>query len=141
LFQLDLVYYEDLERPEDRAEAFRVVVGRHWGLDLDYGLEGLTLVEDLLLASLEEGAQYGLRVPVLDALARGFGCYVGEVLRRGAAQSSSWRSMTDWGKEGLVVEFSHATADPIGKARAFLKNGPEDSTTYYVSYVLRELYG
>ncbi len=141
LFQLDLVYYEDLERPEDRAEAFRVVVGRHWGLNLDYGLEGLTLVEDLLLASLEEGAQYGLRVPVLDALARGFGCYVGEVLRRGAAQSSSWRSMTDWGKEGLVVEFSHATADPIGKARAFLKNGPEDSTTYYVSYVLRELYG
>ncbi len=141
LFQLDLVYYEDLERPEDRAEAFRVVVGRHWGLNLDYGLEGLTLVEDLLLASLEEGAQYGLRVPILDALARGFGCYVGEVLRRGAAQLSSWRSMTDWGKEGLVVEFSHATADPIGKARAFLKNGPEDSTIYYVSYVLRELYG
>jgi hypothetical protein len=139
LFQLDLVHYEDLKRAEDRAEVFRIAAGRHWGLNLDYGLEGLPLVEDLLLAAREEGSQYGLRLPILDALARGFGCYVGEVLRRRAAQSSSWRSVVDWGKEGLVVEFPNAIADPMGKARAFLENGPEDSTAYYISYVLREL--
>lgn len=141
LFQLDLVQYEDLEGAEDRAEAFRIAAGRHWGLNLDYGLEGLPLAEDLLLAALEDGLQEGSRAPILDALARGFGCYVGEVLRRRATQSSSWRSMTDWGKEGLVIEFPNATADPIGKARAFLMNGPVDSTAYYVSYVLRELNG
>jgi hypothetical protein len=141
LFQLDLVQYEDLEGAEDRAEAFRIAAGRHWALNLDYGLEGLPLAEDLLLAALEDGFQDGARAPILDALARGFGCYVGEVIRRRATQSSLWRSMMDWGKEGLVLEFPNATTDPIGKARAFLKNGPEDSTAYYVSYVLRELNG
>src|SRR5215217_6228468 len=126
LFQLDLVYYEDLERAEDRAEAFRVAAERYWGLNFDYGLEGLSLIEDLLLAALEEGGpRDGSHAPVLDALVCGFGCYVGEVLRRQATLQSSWRSTTDW-DEGLVVEFPGATADPIGKARAFLASGPED---------------
>jgi hypothetical protein len=46
--------------------------------------------------------------------------------------------VADWG-EDLVLEFPNVTADPIGKARAFLENGPEDSAAYYVSYVLEEL--
>jgi len=139
LFQLDLVYYEDLERAEDRAEAFRVAAERYWGLNFDYGLEGLSLIEDLLLAALEEGGpRDGSHAPVLDALVCGFGCYVGEVLRRQATPQGSWRSTTHW-DEGLVVEFPGATADPIGKARAFLASGPEDSAAYYVSYALEEL--
>ena len=83
----------------------------------------------------------GTRVPVLDALVRTFGCYTGEVLRRHAAPPGLWRSEAVWGEEVLVVEFPDATADPIGKARAFLENGPEDSAAYYVSYALKELNG
>ena len=40
-----------------------------------------------------------------------------------------------------MVEFPNATADPMGKARAFLENGPEDSAAYYVAYALKELNG
>ena len=67
---------------------------------------------------------------------RGFGCYAGEVLRRHAEPRSGWRSATGWGEEDFVVEFPEATADPVGKARAFFKKGPEDSVAYYVSSVL-----
>jgi hypothetical protein len=63
---------------------------------------------------------------------------VGEILRRHATLQSSWRSTADWG-EHLVLEFPDATADPIGKARAFLENGPDDSVAYYVAYALKEL--
>jgi hypothetical protein len=146
LFQLDLIRYEDLERAEDRAEAFRGVAEKHWGLNLNFDPEKLALVEDLLLATLEEGAKVGsgisgTRAPVLDALIRAFGCYVGEVLRRHASPPGSWRSVVGWGEEGLVVAFPNAIADPIGKSRAFLENGLEDSAAYYVSYALKELKG
>ena len=40
-----------------------------------------------------------------------------------------------------MIEFPDVTADPIGKARAFLENGPEDSAAYYVSYAVEELNG
>jgi hypothetical protein len=40
-----------------------------------------------------------------------------------------------------LIEFPSATADPIGKARAFLEEGPEDSVAYYVAYALEELNG
>ncbi len=136
LFQLNLVLHDDPERAEACAEAFRTASGRYWGLDLDYELEELPMVEELLLAALGEGDG----APILDALVRGFGCYVGETLRRNAAQRSSWRPVVDW-REDLVVEFSNATADPVGKARAFLENGPEDSAAYYVAYALKELDG
>jgi hypothetical protein len=63
---------------------------------------------------------------------------VGETLRRHATPQSSWRSAVDWG-EDLIIEFPDATADPIGKARAFLENGSEDSVSYYVTYALEEL--
>ncbi len=136
LFQLNLLLHDDPERAEACAEAFRNASGRYWGLDLDYKPEELPLVEELLLAAL--GGRTG--APILDALVRGFGCYVGETLRRSAAPQSSWRPVADWG-EDLVVEFPNATADPVGKARAFLENGPEDSVAYYVAYALKELGG
>ena len=149
LFQLDLIHRGDPETPRDHAEAFRNVAERHWGLNLNYGPGDLPVVEELLLVALgggysgdsvEASAARGLRqAPILDDLARGFGCYVGEVLRRHAASHSSWRSVVVWGEEDLVVEFPDTTADPIGKARAFLENGPEDSAAYYVSYALKEL--
>jgi hypothetical protein len=138
LFQLDLFDHGDLENAEACAEAFRIAAKRHWSLDLNYNPEELPLVEELLLAAL--GTESGARAPILDVLVRDLGCYVGEVLRRHAALESSWRSVEDWG-EDLVLEFPNATADPIGKASAFLENGSEDSTAYYVVYALGELEG
>lgn len=140
LFQLDLVPYDDLGNPGACAETFRSAAERHWGMDLGYDPEELPLVEELLLAALGEGAEDGARAPTLDALVHGFGCYVGEILHRRTDQQSSWRPAEDWG-EGVVLEFPETVADPIGKARAFLENGSEDSTAYYVAYALEELDG
>lgn len=138
LFQLDLLHYDDPKDPQVSAEAFMITARRHWGLDLDYDPEKLPLIEELLLAALDEEPESGGRAPILDALVRGLGCYVGEILRRHATLQGSWRSTADWG-EHLVIEFPDATADPIGKARAFLENGPDDSVAYYVAYALKEL--
>jgi hypothetical protein len=140
LFQLDLIHHCDPRNPEACARAFTNAAEQHWGLNLDYDPEELPLVEELLLAALSGGPENGTPAPILDVLVLGFGCYVGEVLRRHAALESSWQSMAHW-SEGLVVEFPGATADPIGKVYAFLENGPEDSVAYYVSYVLEELNG
>ena len=57
LAQLNLIQYEDLERAEDRAEAFKIVAEKHWGLNLNYDPAKLPLVEDLLLATLEVGVE------------------------------------------------------------------------------------
>ncbi|MBV9455571.1 MAG: hypothetical protein JOZ19_15885 [Rubrobacter sp.] len=138
LFQLDLIDHDDLEKPEACAETFRSIAERHWGSNLDYRSEELTLVEDMLLAALGEKPEGGARVPILDVLVHNLGCYVGETLRRHVTLQSSWRSAVDWG-EDLTLEFPGAAADPIGKARAFLENGPEDSVAYYVTYALEEL--
>jgi hypothetical protein len=140
LFQLDLVLHDDPKKAEASAEAFRNAAERHWGLDLDYNPEGLPQVEELLLATLSEGSESGARTPILDALVRALGCYLGEILRRHAAPQGSWRPGEDRG-ENQVIEFPNATADPIGKAHAFLENGPEDSVAYYVAYALKELNG
>ena len=140
LFQLDLVRYDDPEKAETCAEAFKKASERHWGLGLNYDPEELPLIEELLLTALGGGPESGAQAPVLDALVRGFGCYAGEILRRRATSRGSWHPMENWG-EGLVVEFPNATASPIGKARAFFENGPEDSVAYYIAYALQELNG
>ena len=139
-FQLDLVLHDDPKNAGACAKGFADAAKRHWDLDLGYEPEGLPLLEEQLLGALGERSEGGVRTPILDALVRGYGCYVGEILRRCVKQRGSWRLAADWG-EGLVIEFPDVTADPIGKARAFLENGPEDSAAYYVSYAVEELNG
>ena len=136
--QLDLVLYDDPKNAGACAQGFKEAAKRHWGLNLGYELEELPAIEEQLLATLGERAEGGARAQILDALVRGYGCYAGEILRRRTKPKGSWRSVADWG-EDLVLEFPSATADPVGKVRAFLENGPEDSAAYYVSYVLEEL--
>ncbi len=140
LFQLDLVHHDNLEKPEAYARAFSNAAKRHWGLDLDYEPKELPVVEERLLVTLDREAENGAHAPILDVLVLGLGSYVGEILCRHATPQGSWRSVADWG-EGLVVEFPDATADPLGKSRAFLENGSGDSVAYYVAYVLKELNG
>lgn len=140
LLQLHILLRENPRDASINAEAFREAAVSHWNTDLNYNPNELPAVENLLLSTLNERTQSGESAPILDALVRGYGCYAGEVLRHHTTPHSSWRLVDDWG-EGLVVEFPDATADPIGKARAFLENGPEDSVAYYVSYVMKELNG
>ena len=95
-----------------------------------------------MLATLDEAAAGAEgHSPILDSLVRCLGCYVGETLRRNSSVASSWGSANGWG-EDLVLEFVDGlVADPIGKARAFLQNGADDSVAFYVAYAIKELDG
>ena len=135
LIQLDLVRVSPAD-PEGSAALFREVASRHWGVDLAYETGYLPLVEELLMAALNEEET----PPILDALVIGLGCFVGETIRRNAGVSGSWRTDEDWG-EGPVVELDGLVLDPIGKARAFLREGQEDSVAFYADYVLGQLDG
>ncbi len=144
LLQLDL-HAGRHESPEDRAVLFVESARRHWETKLDYGLDSLPLVEELLMSSLHEsdGADSEPargEPPILGTLAGGLGCYVGEVIRRNAAASGAWTSPETENGDPLL-ELGEFVLDPIGNARAFLKNGPEDSVAYYAGYALRQLQG
>ncbi len=76
--------------------------------------------------------------PILNALVVGLGCFVGETIRHNVYSPSAWRSGEDWA-EGPVVEAGWLVLDPIGKARAFLLEGAEDSVAFYADYVLEQL--
>lgn len=132
--QLDLLPV-NLERPADCARLFCETASRRWDVDLGYETGYLPLVEQLLIAVLEgeDGA------PVLDALVEGLGCFVGETIRRNAGGAlGTWLPPEDW-SEGPVLEIEHLALDPVGKARAFLEKGAEDSIAFYADYVLEEL--
>jgi hypothetical protein len=135
LFQLALVRVS-MDDPEASAALFRDVAGRHWGVDLDYEIGYLPLVEELLMAALDDEEN----PPILDALVGGLGCFVGETIRRNAGESGSWGKNEDW-SEGPVIELERFLLDPIGKSRAFLREGPEDSVAFYADYVLEHLNG
>jgi hypothetical protein len=79
--------------------------------------------------------------PILDALVAGLGCFVGETIRRSTDPPvGSWRTDEDWG-EGPVIEAGDLVLDPVGKSRAFLREGPDDSVAFYADYVLEQLVG
>ncbi len=136
LLQLDLLRV-DLEEPQASAGLFREVASHHWGVDLAYETEYLPLVEQLLLAALDGEDE---APPILDALVGGLGCFVGETILRNAGLPGHWRPADDWG-EGPLLELEALVLDPIGKARAFLREGPDDSVAFYADYVLDQLGG
>lgn len=133
LLQLDLLRVR-VDRPEEAAGLFRAVASRHWGVDLDFGPDYLPLVEDLLTAAISDEGNEG-KTPVTDGLVGGIGCFLGEVIRRNAGLGAAWRPPETWG-EGPVVEVRNFSLDPVGKARAFLNEGSEESLAFYATYVL-----
>jgi hypothetical protein len=142
LLQLELFERDDAEDPAASAWAFAAGSSRRWGLNLGYDPEELHQVEEHLLATLDEAAAGTEgKPPILTSLVRCLGCYVGETLRRNSPVASSWGPANGW-DEDLVLEFPDGlVADPIGKARAFLQNGPDDSVAFYVAYAIKELAG
>ncbi|CAN5632912.1 hypothetical protein BH24ACT22_BH24ACT22_11210 [soil metagenome] len=140
LFQTYL-YGGSSGKPAERAENFIQTARRQWDTELDYSRDSLPLVEELLVSSLREAPDpdwSGKEPPILDELVEDLGCYLGEVILRNSSQSGSWNTADDWG-ENLVLEVDDFVLDPIGKVRAFLNDGPEDSIAYYARYVLSEL--
>jgi hypothetical protein len=133
LLQLALVRVV-ADRPEEAAALFRETASLQWGVDLDYDPGYLPLVEELLMAALDEDEV----PPILDALVVALGCFVGEIIRRNANPPGAWRPDESWG-EGPVIEAGWLVLDPIGKSRAFLLEGAEDSIAFYATYVLEQL--
>src|SRR5829696_7981559 len=138
LLQLDLARLTP-ERPEVCAGLFREVGSKHWGVDLDYAPEYLPLVEELLIAALE-GDEAHEDPPLSVGLVAGLGCFLGETVRRNVSPPGLWRAPEAWG-EGPVVEIGDFVLDPVGKARAFLEHGPEESLAFYAQYVLEQWEG
>jgi hypothetical protein len=138
LLQLDLTRLTP-DRPEVSAGLFREVGSNHWGVDLDYEPGFLPLIEELLIAALE-GDEAQDRPPLSDGLVAGLGCFLGETIRRNVSPPGVWRQPDAWG-EGPVVEIGDLVLDPIGKAKAFLEHGPEESLAFYAEYVLGQWEG
>lgn len=137
LLQSDLVGRTD-EGPEAVAETFREAASRRWSVELDYSPESLPLAEELLLATLEGEGEEDAPV-VLDSLVEGLGFYLGEVIRRSAREEGSWQGPDEWSEERAVLEFESLTLDPLGNARAFLKEGPEESVAFFARFALEEV--
>jgi hypothetical protein len=135
LLQLDLARITP-EQPEVSASLFREVGSKHWGVDLDYEPGYLPLIEELLMAALE-GDEAHYNPPLSGGLVAGLGCFLGEIIRRNVSPPGMWRPTEDWG-EGAVVEIGDVVLDPVGKARAFLEYGPEESLAFYAEYVLEQ---
>jgi hypothetical protein len=136
LLQLDLLRVTP-DRPEASAGLFREIGSKHWGVELAYEPAYLPLVEELLLAALE-GDEAHPDPPVSEGLVVGLGCFLGETIRRSAVSQGVWLPAEDWG-EGPLVGVENFILDPVGKARAFLSEGPEESLAFYANYVLQQL--
>ncbi len=136
LLQLDLLAV-DTRLPESAADLFREVAGRHWGVELRYENGYLPLVEELLMAALDEDRE-DEGPPIFDALVEGLGCFLGETIRREAGPPACWRPAEEW-SEGPVVEAAGFALDPVGKARAFVSVGREDSVAFYAGYVIGQV--
>jgi hypothetical protein len=139
LLQLDLARLTP-DLPEVAAGLFREVGSSHWDVDLDYEPGYLPLVEELLIAVLEEDEATGAPPLLSDGLVAGLGCFLGETIRRNVSPPGAWRPPEDWG-EGPVIEMGGLVLDPIGKARAFLEGGPKESLTFYAEYALKQFDG
>jgi len=138
LLQLDLARLTP-DRPEVSAGLFREIGSNHWGVDLDYEPGFLPLIEELLIAALE-GDEAQDRPPLSDGLVAGLGCFLGETIRRNVSPPGVWRQPEAWGEEP-VVEIGDLVLDPVGKAKAFLERGPEESLAFYAEYVLEQWEG
>ena len=138
LLQLDLARLTP-DVPEVAAGVFREVASNHWGVDLDYEPGYLPLVEELLIAVLE-GEEGESAPPLSNGLVAGLGCFLGETIRRNVDPPGAWLPPEEWG-EGPVIEIKDFVLDPVGKVKAFLQYGPQESMTFYVEYTLEQLQG
>ena len=141
LFQLAFFNREDRGNPEALAASFVRAAQKALNAYVDYETNSLPQVENSLsdaIYNTPDTDSFEGRPPVLEALVEGLGYYLGEVVRRSSRLDGYWGDSKEWG-EDPVLELGGFILDPVGKARAFLHNGPEDSIAYYAEYVLEAL--
>jgi len=109
------------------------------GVELDFSVESLSLVDDLIDSFRGEG----LHVDDLDQTLVCFGCYVGEVLVRN--NGGIWRfrnqvTLKEFSSFSIVVQLPDGSVcNPIGKVFKRMKHGPEDTLVWFHSVATRGL--
>lgn len=115
--------------PSDIANEAVCIAAEEFGVELDYSVESLGRVDELL----EDFPNRGYEVSEIGDKVRAFGFYVGEVLVR--QTGAKWRAIAgdafleEHFDPGLrfVVDLKTTIANPIGKVWKRLENGVEDS--------------
>ena len=99
------------------------------GVDLDYSVESLVKVDEIL----EDFRKQGCDADEIPETLFGFGCYVGEVFVRHAG--FKWRFPTDAEREAfsmpLIIERGGFPINPIGKVFKRMRYGEADSLHYF----------
>jgi hypothetical protein len=115
--------------PSDMANEGVRIAAEEFGIELDYSVESLGSVDELL----EDFPNRGYEASEIGDRVRAFGFYAGEVLVR--QTGAKWRAIAgDAFLEehfdpalGFVVDLKTTIANPIGKVWKRLENGAEDS--------------
>ena len=108
-------------------------------IELDYSIESLKLVDEILEASRSFEGVTPLKIA---ATLFGYGCYVGEVIIRNNP-GAHWTTLTEDETEsslnsGLVVIMPQGTqVNPIGKAEKRLLNGDLDSLAGFYDFIIK----
>jgi hypothetical protein len=126
--------------PDNAARIAAMVVPfaeKNYGLRLDYGIESLSLVDDIL-DDLRRDQSFEDLQPLLFAL----GCYVGQVMVRHAG--AFWRVTEELGM-GEVASSPIALrvkdgrgCNPVGQVYKRFQNGPEDSLAAFYRVMAQE---
>ena len=134
-----LVPWEIIPQNAARFAARIVLTTRELdGIDLDYSVGSLKLVDEILEASSRHEGVTPLKIA---ATLFGYGCYVGEVIVRNNP-GAHWSSLPDDEREsslnsGLVVMMPLGTqVNPIGKAEKRLLNGEGDSLQEFYKFIV-----
>ncbi|MBD3676519.1 MAG: hypothetical protein HUJ26_23660 [Planctomycetaceae bacterium] len=107
------------------------VAEQNTGVPLDYSVESLEIVDEIIGGFHEQGVE----LERVEATIFGFGCYVGEVFVKNV--NASWRMCTEDEFENMfgvpmILEMGEENlVNPIGKVIKRLENGEEDNLPYF----------
>jgi hypothetical protein len=119
-----------------------------WGFTLDYSLRSVELVEAILdkaHAAISAGAvdrflRRGPSEDDVDAMAKIYGSYVGEVLRRVADSKWDIDLHTVPGETLICLRRDTVIIYPSEKVRKRLTNGREDNLSFYVHILMEKVW-
>jgi len=134
-------YWGKLERPtitelmRSKAETVVRDARDKYSLELDYSEQSLTVVEEILeklfqesnLVQKSQGQEEYQRV--VWELAKNYGGYVGEVIRRNLG--GVWRMEEVGGGIDIILDVSGNKTYPVAKTLKRLTNGHEDSVAFF----------
>lgn len=130
---LTLKYPPEPESAKHLAATCVEAAARISGIDLDYSVESLRLVE----RQLDSFAKQGMQVDQIASTLFCFGCYVGELLTRHLGgrwvrtDASKMKDLTPW---PMVVEMTNGDCwNPIGKVFKRFEEGEGEDLKYFFS--------